>query len=215
MPKRREIHERVLNAVNKEELASAYSEWAETYDTDLVDEMGYVAPVLTCELLLEYLENVQAKILDAGCGTGLVGSYLYQHDYHNVEGFDYSSAMLKKAKAKSIYRDLYQGDLTTTLKLPDNHYTAIISVGTFTSGHVGPEAFEELIRITHPEGYLCFTVRDQAWEKDNYRSTLIDLEQKGLWKLVEERTMPYIQQEGSNCKICLYQKSICPSFEAK
>ncbi len=208
MVTRKDIHDRVLNATSKEELATVYGEWAEQYDTDLIDEMGYVAPVIASQLLQGYVDDLNARILDAGCGTGLVGENLHQKGYRNLEGFDYSAQMLEKAKAKEVYNRLHQGDLTARLDLAENNYDAIISVGTFTSGHVGPEAFDELIRITRPGGHLCFTVRDQAWEEDNYRFAMDKLEKSGVWKCVEEKTTDYIQQEGSSCKVCIYQKCL-------
>lgn len=207
MERRREIHSRVLNAKNKDELETAYDEWAERYDRDLVDEMGYVAPVLACQRLLGYLEDTDVKILDAGCGTGLVGAYLYQHGYRNLEGFDSSANMLSRAAEKGVYNNLHQGDLSGTIELSDNGYAAIISVGTFTCGHVGPESFRELIRITSPGGYLCFTVRDRAWEEDNYRKAMDAIEKEGVWTLVEERVSDYIREDESNCMICVYRKS--------
>jgi len=208
MTNRKEIHDRVLNATSKEELAAAYGEWAEKYDKDLIDEMGYVAPAIAGQLLQGYLKDQGARILDAGCGTGLVGTVLHQMGYHNLEGFDYSVQMLEKAKDKEVYSRLHQGDLTGSLDLPENGYDAIISVGTFTCGHVGPEAFAELIRITKPGGLLCFTVRDQAWEEDNYRSAMDRIEKSGAWKCLEEKTTAYIQQDGSNCNVCIYQKGV-------
>lgn len=36
MSNRKEIHDRVLNASNKEELMDAYSDWADRYDSDLL-----------------------------------------------------------------------------------------------------------------------------------------------------------------------------------
>ncbi len=208
MVTRKEIHDRVLNATSKEELATVYGEWAENYDKDLIDEMGYVAPVIASQLLQGYVSDPGARILDAGCGTGLVGAELHQKGYRNLEGFDYSAQMLEKARDKGVYTRLHQGDLTGRLEPADNSYDAIISVGTFTCGHVGPGAFAELIRITRPGGYLCFTVRDSAWEEDNYRVAMDKIEKSGAWKRVEEQTAAYIQQDGSNCNVCIYQKGI-------
>ncbi len=208
MVTRKKIHDRVLNATSKEELATAYGEWAEQYDNDLVDEMGYVAPAAASQLLQEYVTDRNASILDVGCGTGLVGADLHRHGYLNLEGLDYSQQMLEKAELKDVYTRLHQGDLTGRLELPDNAYDAIISVGTFTCGHVGPEAFAELIRITRPGGYLCFTVRDKAWEEDNYRQAMDEIEKDGDWKRLDEKTTDYIAQDESSCIICIYQKSI-------
>lgn len=207
MDKRKEIHQRVLNATSKQELEKAYGEWAERYDRDLVDEMGYVAPIMTCRILQEHLPDRQARILDAGCGTGLVGEFLQQQGYCNLEGLDYSEKMLDKARQKKAYAGLTRGDLTARLDYPDATYDAIVSVGTFTCGHVGPEALAELIRITRPGGFICFTVRDRAWDEDDYGPVMTKLEQQGRWNLVEEKTADYIREEGSSCRICVYRKS--------
>ncbi|MDA3902873.1 MAG: hypothetical protein PF441_05405 [Desulfuromusa sp.] len=65
MANRKEIHDRVLNATSREELATVYGEWAEHYDKDLIDEMGYVAPVIASQLLQGYVSDLNARIL--GC----------------------------------------------------------------------------------------------------------------------------------------------------
>ncbi len=91
---------------------------AERYDKDLIDEMGYVAPAIASQLLQGYVEDQHIRILDAGCGTGLVGADLHQNGYLNLEGLDYSVQMLEKAKDKGVYTRLHQGDLTGRLDLP-------------------------------------------------------------------------------------------------
>jgi predicted TPR repeat methyltransferase len=208
MNNRKEIHDRVLNATSKEELMAVYGEWADKYDKDLLEEMGYIAPVAAGRLLLKYLKDNDVCILDAGCGTGIVGEFMSKNGYNNIEGLDYSQHMLEKAREKNIYKTLVQGDLMSALDIADNSYDAIISVGTFTCGHVGPEALGELVRVTKPGGYICFTVREQAWQEDNYTDKVDDLEKNGDWKLQEIQTADYIQQEGSNCKVCLYRVAV-------
>jgi predicted TPR repeat methyltransferase len=207
MANRREIHDRVLNASNTEELSKAYKEWADSYDQDLIYEMGYVAPLLATQLFSDNVKDRSTIILDAGCGTGLVGEYLHRHGYKNIEGLDYSRAMLEKAGQKQIYQKLKQGDLTESLDIESNTFDAVISVGTFTCGHVGPEAFEELLRITKPGGHICFTVREQAWEEDSYLDKIGTFQRDGAWTILAESTADYIKSEDSNCRICLYQVS--------
>lgn len=207
MTNRKKIHDRVLNATDKDELASAYSEWAADYDKDLVEEMGYVAPETTSKLLQQYVRDPQAEILDAGCGTGLVGEALHRAGFCHLEGLDYSRDMLEQARRKGVYQALHQADLTATLDFPDDRFDAIVSVGTFTCGHVGPEAFAELIRITRPGGYICFTVREQAWDTDGYRPAMDELENTGAWERLEERTTDYIPREGAECVVCVYRKT--------
>ncbi len=53
------------------------------------------------------------KILDAGCGTGLVGIALKQKGYESVDGFDLSEEMIKVAAATGVYKSLNSGiDMT-------------------------------------------------------------------------------------------------------
>ena len=203
MGNRREIHERVLSATNPDELAAAYAEWAESYDADLVGEMGYQAPFVAAALLDSHLGSKSVQILDAGCGTGLVGQALARLGYRQLIGLDYSADMLAQAKLKGIYHQLKQCDLTKRLDFEDNQFDAIICVGTFTLGHVGPSALKELVRITTTGGFICFTVRDEAWTRDDYESTINELRDNGLIELLEQRLAPYIDEEGSLCRICL------------
>jgi predicted TPR repeat methyltransferase len=183
----------------------AYREWADTYDQDLIDTMGYVAPVLASKLFERYLEDKRKPILDVGCGTGIVGEILSRHGYRLIDGVDYSEDMLRKASEKGVYRELRQADLTKAIDIPTDRYNAIISVGTFTIGHLGPDAFRELIRITSPHGYICATVRMEAWISENFRDAMRVMENEGLWQLEELCTAPYIREDESSCKICLYR----------
>jgi predicted TPR repeat methyltransferase len=207
MTERKEIHERVLKAKSKKELAEAYNEWAKRYDIDLVDEMGYVAPVHAAGLFNKHLKE-SGKILDAGCGTGLVGECLHKMGFSDITGLDYSGDMLQQAEQKGIYTALLQGDLNDLHEIKDNKFDGVISVGTFTSGHVGPGALKELVRITKPGGVICFTVRDSAWLEDGYDGAIAAMVKDGMWKLLEEQDFDYIRSEGSLCRTCVYQVAI-------
>ena len=57
-----------------EELLKYYKGWADNnkYNKDMVD-WNYTAPQETVSILRKYAFSKNCKILDAGCGTGLVG----------------------------------------------------------------------------------------------------------------------------------------------
>ena len=70
-----------------EELLKYYQDWTDNnkYNKDMVD-WNYTAPQETVLILKKYAFNKNYKILDAGCGTGLVGIELKKYGYSNIEG---------------------------------------------------------------------------------------------------------------------------------
>jgi len=194
-----------LHAADLVELEHIYKNWAKKYEDDVINLAGYVGHLITSELLLNYLRNKQAKILDAGCGTGLVGEILNKNKFKNLIGVDFSQEMLNIAKQKNVYQSLELVELTKNLDYEDSLFDAIVCAGTFTCGHVGPEALIEMVRITKKGGYICFTVRKQEWEASPYKEIIDNLENSNLWRQVVYKTAEYNVKEGITCQLCLYQ----------
>lgn len=192
-------------AKTDKELIEAYRCWASEYDQDTCDGMGYVGPRVAADLLDRYLDSTRAKILDAGCGTGLVGEAMKDLGYERMEAMDFSDDMLREAEQKSVYNKVFPADMNKELHLPDNSYDATICVGTFTYAHVGPDAFDELVRITRPEGYVCFTVRDGAYQEYGYRRRMLDLEADKAFELKEMVDTVYLLKEDVTAKYFIYE----------
>ena len=201
MGNRTEIHDKVLNAKSLEDISEAYGIWAKSYDQDLLTELGYQAPARSVELLRKHLAT--GRVLDAGCGTGLVGQLLSTGGAFQLDGLDYSESMLLEAQSKQCYQTLQQADLNQPLTNETASYDAVICIGTFTLGHVQPEALREMVRVTKQGGVICFTVRDEFWLKSNFGKLLNELEQAGLTDTTELQTIDYILTEGSKCKLVL------------
>ena len=201
MGNRTEIHDKVLNAKSLEDISEAYGVWAKSYDQDLLTELGYQAPARSVELLRKHLAT--GRVLDAGCGTGLVGQLLSTTGDFQLDGVDYSESMLLEAQSKQCYQTLQQVDLNQPLTHETASYDAVICIGTFTLGHVQPESLREMVRITKQGGVICFTVRDEFWLKSNFGKLLNELEQAGLTDTTELQTIDYILTEGSKCKLVL------------
>ena len=199
-----ELWKATYEAKTPEALADAYRDWAENYDHDTRKVMGYVGPDVAANLLDNCLESKECKILDVGCGTGLVGEVLNDMGYGNLEAMDYSKAMISEAEKKGVYSNLFQDDLSRKLSVPDNYYDATICVGTFTYAHVGPEAFTEMTRVTRPNGYVCFTIRGRSLP-----GLWISAENAGAgggrkWELMEMRHENYLIHEDVQAKFCTY-----------
>lgn len=200
-----EIWHATYQANTPEALLAAYKAWASRYDQDTIEGMGYVAPGLAATLLDRYLESKDSCVLDAGCGTGQVGEALQRIGYGKVDAMDYSPDMLSVATDKNVYNTVFQDDLNSKIDLPENRYDATICVGALTYAHVGPHVFEEFIRITKPNGYICFTIRDGAYQKYNYRKTMLELEARNVWELEAMMDGDYLVKEGVTAKFCAYK----------
>jgi SAM-dependent methyltransferase len=132
-----------------------YGDWAPTYETSFAQNWGYIAPREIAAILRAEIPRI-AEILDIGAGTGLVAEHLRGL---TVDALDITPEMLEIARPKGLYRNLILGDLTKVLAIPDASYDAVVSCGTFTHGHVGPECFPELLRITRPGAvFACGTI---------------------------------------------------------
>jgi SAM-dependent methyltransferase len=138
-----------------DEARRMYGAWAESYDESFGRAWGYVAPREIAAILKAEIAP-SAEILDIGAGTGLVAEHLRGL---TVDAIDITPEMLNVSRGKGLYRTLMLGDLTKALDIPDASYDAVVSCGTFTHGHVGPECFPELLRITKAGAvFACGTI---------------------------------------------------------
>lgn len=62
------------------------------------------------EIQKRFQENKQIKILDAGCGTGGLMSFLIKNGYQNIQGFDYSADAVSFCKERNL--NVQQTDIT-------------------------------------------------------------------------------------------------------
>ncbi|MEY4174278.1 MAG: hypothetical protein RI900_1443 [Actinomycetota bacterium] len=141
-----------------------YVEWADTYDTTMIDGLGYVSPRLVAEALAAHTDDVSAPVLDIGCGTGLVGQECADRGFTTIDGLDLSMAMMQVAAGRGVYRRLVEGDLRGALPLETGAYRAAVCAGTFTSGHVDAACLDEVLRTIRPGGLLVCTVHHAVWQ---------------------------------------------------
>ncbi|RUW74723.1 MULTISPECIES: class I SAM-dependent methyltransferase [unclassified Mesorhizobium] len=180
-------------AKRPEEVAALYDRWSETYDADM-SAAGYRHPTICLALIARHLARGAAPLLDAGAGTGLIGEWLAITGYPKVEALDISQGMLDKAAAKGVYTALHCLAMGGPLPFADNAYAGIVSAGVFTSGHVGAEGLDELIRICRPGGVIVLTVKNTLWEA-GFAKRVAALEAGRTVVRVEE-TAPYVSMPG-------------------
>ena len=186
-----------------EELLKYYQDWTDNnkYNKDMVD-WNYTAPQETVSVLKKYALNKNSKILDAGCGTGLVGIQLKKYGYLNIEGVDFSQSMLDLVP-QNIYQKIEKIDLNKPLKFKNNIYDVVMCVGTFTYGHVKPHALDEIIRITKNKGLICFTVNEGIYEEYEFDKKIKELTNNKLWNIKEFFKSNYITNKDVEAWLCL------------
>jgi len=181
------------SAERPEEIAKVYDNWAETYEEDM-SIAGYRHPAICVALLARNLPSGPKPILDAGAGTGLIGEWLDILGYSHVEALDISKGMLSVAEKKGVYKALHNQALGGTLPFADNTFAGIISAGVFTTGHVGIEGLDELIRICNSGGVIVLTVKTSLWNAE-FSAHIELLKQKQLITITDE-TPPYVSMPG-------------------
>ncbi|WP_299753035.1 class I SAM-dependent methyltransferase [uncultured Boseongicola sp.] len=152
-----------------------YEKWAETYDADFVQATTYRFPKLVTQSYVD--AGGRSPCLDVGCGTGALGEHFPEGAV--VDGLDLSPEMLAVAHRKKLYRNLIEADLKEPLDLGDETYSGLVSSGTFTHGHVGPEALPELVRVLAPGAVAIITVRPEVWVDLGFDQTFEALQANG------------------------------------
>ena len=151
-----------------EGVKALYRDWSHSYDTVFSDAQGYQLPR---EVALAFVGAGGAgPVLDVGAGTGLVGTMLRSMNVNVVDGIDLSEHMLEVARMKGDYRTLYASDVTRPIRMVDNDYNGVVSAGTFTLGHLGPEALENLLDTAQSGALFVISVNAAHYVSAGFQS---------------------------------------------
>lgn len=170
-----------------------YEDWARNYNLDTTSS-DYSGPVVSAKLLNQYLPTTNSRLLDAGCGTGLVGLELQSLGYDSIDGFDLSDSMAEQAIATGAYQSVLGGIdmMRATESYVDASYAAILSIGVFTLGHVPPEALLVLLKLVNPGGLLLVSTRTHYYDRTNFQAVVDDLASRKQVELLRViRDAPY------------------------
>lgn len=164
------LHEESLNSNNNKR--DIYNQWAETYEA-YVKNINYVGPknvALNFSDFISNSNNNNFKILDFGCGTGLLGLELNQNLIgrysFTIDGIDISENMIQKCREKKIYREIIDINLETDYLPEDRIYDYIVSSGVFLEGHVSFKVINNILNNLKQFGFLFLTVRETFIDKN-------------------------------------------------
>jgi SAM-dependent methyltransferase len=172
-----------------------YDAFASTYDSDFADNLGWNYPSAIAATYRDVAITSDTPIADIGCGTGLVASALGLPS-RQIDGIDISAEMLSVAEKKQLYNSLYNVDLTESLDVIKNDYGAVLSAGTFTSGHLGPKPLESLLDIARTNALFVIGVNKAFYQKAEFDPVLRGMEESGLIKDLQVVEVPMYAIEG-------------------
>jgi predicted TPR repeat methyltransferase len=181
-----------------------YDKWASTYDVD-VKQRSYKGPDYIVEYLMELVSKQvierrsDLKVLDAGCGTGLIGVKLKKHGFSHIDGVDFSQEMVKLAYETGAYQILI-GWCDLNKKPPfflHHQYDLTICCGLFSFDLVKSNALKWLVQVTKPGGIILLSTRVLFCQTYNFEGYYKELEELGHLRLIDCRmNKPYLGGES-------------------
>ncbi|MEM7679863.1 MAG: class I SAM-dependent methyltransferase [Pseudomonadota bacterium] len=154
-----------------------FSHYAHRYD-EIVAKSNYNIPHKLATMLSQrFNQEAQLKILDVGCGTGLLTSHIkdYYPNAHST-GLDYSENMLREARFRfhnptdeTIQIDLSQDEIP----FPDGTFDLVVSSGA--SEYIGNKAhlIAEIGRVAKQGGQILSTFMRKDLQHLKYAATSV------------------------------------------
>jgi len=138
-----------------------FNRFAETFDKQLVDVLGYDVPAKLTQLV-ESTGKALPCAVDLGCGTGLAGPLL-KPGRTRLVGVDLAPRMLAKAAERGVYDALVEAELVSFLETTSERFDLVFAADVVIylgdlSGLVAGAA-----RATKPGGLVAFNV-ETTWD---------------------------------------------------
>jgi len=198
-----------------------YARWAATYESDFVTVTKYVIPDRVADVFADAAGQLDGPLLDVGCGTGLVAAALVRRAGSEaadwvIDGVDISPQMLAVSAAKtrpdgkSLYRHLFEADLTGPVDFAHASYAGVVSAGTFTHGHLGPAALGAVIRCGRPGALFAIGINAEHFAAMGFAERLDEELDAGRIDDLDSKTvemyLPDSEHSGATAVVALFRR---------
>jgi len=184
------------NKFDKDKAKTHFDYIASNYE-GMYLRMGYPDPKFVAKFVHKLAKKNQqkpadVKVLDLGCGTGLIGKYLAPQGFKNIVGVDISPNMLEEASVKGVYSELHEHCLGDD---PDqfpqqfkNQFDYVTCAGLINNNHMEYTLFEEMLLSVKKGGYCVFAARFSYMGLYWYDKIIKEMEDNSRWKLIATDT---------------------------
>jgi predicted TPR repeat methyltransferase len=148
-------------------IVANFATQAEVYE-ELMKQWNYAWPACLQSWIHEtgQVEKFN-RVLDAGCGTGLLGSLL-KNIATELVGVDLSPEMLQYVSNKGTYDQLICSDLLEFLGSHEEYFDLLVAADSFNFlGNLEP-AIHKSFRALKPKGWLLFSLQEGPLDRDGY-----------------------------------------------
>jgi len=167
----------------QDHIAEMFDHYAESFETHLVDQLGYHVPEQLWQIVCDNRKTEPAglEVLDLGCGTGLCGK-LFRAAAGRLVGVDLSSRMIEVSRKAAKYDELYTADIADYLESTNKQYDVVLAADVFI--YVGNLArvFPGCSKVLRRNGLFAFSFESVGGDSFALRSS-------GRYG----QSMPYIQ----------------------
>ena len=162
-----------INSASSIDPEEYYDQMANEYNDIVVKKWGYKMPEEVVRRLLAAKISCASRVLDLGCGNGLLGLELHKNGYMDICGIDISEKMIDLAQQTKTLQTNLKFDLSKKLPFAADSHDALVGTTTY----LDPSAMDDWCRIVKAGGYIIFTHKTAVWKiwEPTLRSTSDDM----------------------------------------
>jgi len=166
---------------------------------------GFVAHLSVASLMSDILPT-SSRIIEFGCGAGLMGEQLAKRGFKEITGLEQSIALRAMATNKNCYRSIRSHVLTQPLR-DDVRYNAGVCVGICGSGPVTPVHIGDMVSALIEDAPLFLTVTGPAWLTDNWPEELEAAQQADGFTIEYVNTIAYLDESKLDGRLIIIRNS--------
>jgi ubiquinone/menaquinone biosynthesis C-methylase UbiE len=189
-------------------LSQAYGQFCERLYGKNLCQAGFSDMRQIDDMLRLLKLGPQSRVLDLGCGTGLMAEYIAEISGAQVYGMDYCPDAIEIASARTESRhdrlEFQVGNLDH-LDYPEHFFDVILSIDSLYMPNHLDETLQKMIRLLKSGGQVAVFYTQMVWGSDDKRDTLLS-ERTPLGVALGKAGLPFTAYDYSKETYALMQR---------